>query len=317
MAVYRIGDILRMKREALGITREQLCELSGEFCSIQTLYRIESGKVKIKKNVYRKLMECMGELSERNYASVLVTDGRALNLKAKIYDHIVHREYKEAKEKLEQLEKEMIPDYVRNKQYLKEKKAYLAWVEGKITDEKYEQIIWENLKFTIPNLDKINIAEWPYNADELEMFFNLIKLYKNTNEINRAEELILKVKKSCEKRYMEEDYYISWHTFCIVELSMMMSINRNFKQAIKYCDEGMEEYKEQKIIGRVDSLLYDKAWNMELMIQDGIIEEKERELCKKLLVQAYYMCISQRLQKDADRVKNLCEKFYPGEIMLL
>ena len=33
MAVYRIGDILRMKREALGITREKLCEMSGEICS--------------------------------------------------------------------------------------------------------------------------------------------------------------------------------------------------------------------------------------------------------------------------------------------
>ena len=37
MAVYRIGDMLRMKREALGITREKLCELSEEACSPQTL----------------------------------------------------------------------------------------------------------------------------------------------------------------------------------------------------------------------------------------------------------------------------------------
>ena len=73
MAVYQIGDMLRMKREALGITREKLCELSEEVCSPQTLYRMECGKVKVKQNVYRKLMECMGELPERNYASVLVS----------------------------------------------------------------------------------------------------------------------------------------------------------------------------------------------------------------------------------------------------
>lgn len=66
MAVYRVGDILRMKREALGITREKLCELSGEACSPQTLYRMECGKVKVKQDVYRKLMECMGELPEKS-----------------------------------------------------------------------------------------------------------------------------------------------------------------------------------------------------------------------------------------------------------
>ena len=92
MAVYRIGDIIRMKREALGITREKLCELSEEACSSQTLYRMECGKVKVKKEIYRKLMEGMGELPERNYASVLVSNYKALNLKTfkMIYFTIIH-----------------------------------------------------------------------------------------------------------------------------------------------------------------------------------------------------------------------------------
>lgn len=37
MSNYRAGDIIRMTREFVGMSRE---ELSDEICSVQTLYRI-------------------------------------------------------------------------------------------------------------------------------------------------------------------------------------------------------------------------------------------------------------------------------------
>ena len=118
MAVYRIGDMLRMKREALEITREKLCELSEEACSPQTLYRMECGKVKVNQEVYRKLMECMGELPERNYASVLVSNYKALNLKTEVDVYLDFNEYEQAEKKLEELEQFLDSEYVRNKQYI-------------------------------------------------------------------------------------------------------------------------------------------------------------------------------------------------------
>ena len=53
------------------------------------------------------------------------------------------------------------------------------------------------------------------------------------------------------------------------------------------------------------------------MIQKGIVEKKERESCKRLLVQAYYLSISQGMEHSAERIKRLCEHFYPGEITLI
>lgn len=316
MAVYRIGAILRMKREALGITREELCEFSGELCSVQTLYRMENGLVKIKPKVYKKLMECMGELSERNYASVLVKDYRMLNLKTEIQYHIAHREYKKAEEKLKKLEKGMNTEYVRNKQYLMKEKAYVAWVEGKITNEEYEKILWEALKMTIPSLEKIDIAEWPYNEQGTELLFRLIMLYVNFNR-EEAENLALKLKNSCERKYMEEDYYISRHTVCLVELSKLMSMKKNHERAIVYSKVGIEEYRKQEQLGLINSLLYDTVWNRDLMMRTDETIKKEREHCKKLLVQAYYLCVSQKLVHESERIKKLCENFYPGEIKLL
>ena len=155
MAVYRIGDVIRMKREALGITREKLCELSGEVCSVQTLYRIECGKVKVKREVYKTLMRCMNQLPERNYASIVVNNQSSLNLKSEIQTHMFYKEYELAEQKLSELEKDMIPNYIRNKQYLLEKKATLQFQKQEITTEEYEEKLWEALRYTIPNVDNM------------------------------------------------------------------------------------------------------------------------------------------------------------------
>lgn len=320
MAVYRIGDILRMKREALGITREKLCELSEEACSPQTLYRMECGKVKIKQDVYRKLMECMGELQERNYASVLVTNYKALNLKTEIQVHLVNREYEQAEKKLEELEHFLVDDYVRNKQYLLEIKSKLAYYKGQISSEEHLANLWKALQYTIPSIDKIELEQWPYNNEEFDIIFAIANSYSRMKQREQEEKVLLQLKESIEKKYMDEDYYVSWHTPCLMNLSQLMSIQKQHEKSIEYCMKGVEESKKQLVLGFVYNLLYDLAWNTENLIQKGIIEKKERESCKRLLVQAYYLSQAQNIEhdaSDAERLKRLCEYFYPGEITLI
>ena len=185
MAVYRIGNVIRMKREALGITREKLCELSGEVCSVQTLYRIECGKVKVKQEVYKTLMRCMNQLPERNYASIVVNNQASLNLKSEIQTHMFYKEYELAEQKLSELEKDMIPNYIRNKQYLLEKKATLQFQKQEITAEEYEEKLWEALRYTIPNVDNIKLEDWPYNEEEFEILIQIAHAYQNKRQQQR------------------------------------------------------------------------------------------------------------------------------------
>lgn len=320
MAVYRIGDMLRMKREALGITREKLCELSEEICSPQTLYRMECGKVKVKQEVYRKLMECMGELPERNYASVLVSNYKALILKTEIQVHLVYREYEEAEKKLEELEQFLDSEYVRNQQYLLEIKSKLAYYKGQISLEKLVENLWMALRYTISGVGKIELKKWPYNNEEFDILFAIANNYSRMKQREQEKNILLQLKESVEKKYMDEDYYVSWHMPCLMKLSQLMSIRNQHEKSIEYCMQGVAESKKQLVLGVVFNLLYDLAWNRENLIQKGIIEKKERESCKRLLVQAYYLCQAQNTEhdaNDAERIKRLCEYFYPGEITLI
>lgn len=317
MAVYRIGDILRMKREALGITREKLCELSEEVCSPQTLYRMECGKVKVKQDVYRKLMECMGELPERNYASVLVSNYIELNLKYEIQMRLARGEYEQVEKKLEELKKYLDDSYVRNQQFLLEIKSEVDYRNQKITIEEYLENLLTALQYTIPNIDKAEVEKWPLNCEEFDIIIKITNIYGQMKQREKEEKLVLQLIENTEKRYMDENFYVWRHEKCYVELSQLMCIKQQHEISIKYCVEGVKESKEQRILGNVYDLLYDLAWNGEKLIQKGVLEKKERESYKKLLVQAYYLSISQGMEHSGERIKRLCEYFYPGEITLI
>ena len=314
MAVYRIGNVIRMKREALGITREKLCELSGEVCSVQTLYRIECGKVKVKREVYKTLMRCMNQLPERNYASIVVKNQASLNLKSEIQTHIFYKEYELAEQKLLKLEKDMIPNYIRNKQYLLERKATLQFQKKEITTEEYVEKLWEALRYTIPNVDNIKLEDWPYNEEEFEILVQLVHAYRDKKD--KKEELLLKLKKNVERHYMEEKYYISWHTWILNTLSGLMCSTKRYEDSLNYCKQGIEELKRQRLISHEHGFLYDMVWSIERQIQQGICLEKERETCKKFLMQAYYLSIAQKESVYSERIKRLWERYYSGETIL-
>ncbi len=307
MAVYRMREVIRMKRKALGLTREKLCELSGEICSPQTLYRIEYGKVKVKGEVYKKLMECMGQLPERNYTSIIVSNYPYLNLKSEIQAHIFYKEYALAEQKLLKLEQEMNVEYVRNKQYLLEKKATIQFQKQEITKEEYLETLWEALRYTIPNVDNIDLVNWPYNEEEFEILIQVAHAYQNKRQ--QKEELLLKLKANVEQRYMEEKYYVIWHTLILFMLSQLMCIKKQYEMSLAYCKQGIEELKSQRLTSYEHSFLHDIVWSMERQIQQGIRPEKEQEICEKFLIQAYYLSIAQKESIYSERIKKLYEKY--------
>ena len=65
MANYNAGDVIRLMRNAAGMSQE---ELSDGICSVETLSRIENGKHKIKQSTYAALMEKMERDTRKNYA---------------------------------------------------------------------------------------------------------------------------------------------------------------------------------------------------------------------------------------------------------
>lgn len=360
MAVYRLGDMIRMRREALGLTQDKLVEIydakesgeenaekkklesalkkkkneednkNNEICSTQVLRRIENGGVgRAKTEVFRKLMMKMGALPGRSYASLLVTECRALNLRSEIRECIRQREYEQAEKKLQRLETMMVPGYPRNEQYLMEKKTILLLKKGETSAEECLKILFNALRCTIPMLDKIDIAEWPLNTNEFDIISDIVNAYQLIEDREKELEFLLKLKKNIERKYTDRGYYVAVHMRALEGLSQWMCMSRQHEKSIEYCKTGLEECRKQRILGHVYSFLYDIAWNRENMIREGIFPKektaemretfikKERAFCKKQLVQAYYLSVAQGDLHGSERIKKLYECFYPEEIKLL
>lgn len=84
-ANYRAGDIIRLMRNASGLTQEQLSE---RVCSVETLSRIENGKHSVKKNTYAQLMAKMERDTRKNYALCTSADMELLEERIWVEDTI-------------------------------------------------------------------------------------------------------------------------------------------------------------------------------------------------------------------------------------
>lgn len=348
MAIYQIADMIRMRRKALNWTQEELIQIynageesedtsgkknsdqNNEICSVQVLHRIENGEVqRVKLDVYRDLMKKFGLLPERMYASLMVTDTKALNLKIDIDTYFYVDNYERSEKKLQKLEIMMVAGYVRNEQYLMERRATLAYMERKISPEEYLKILWDALRLTIPMIDKIDIAEWPFNEEEFNILSGIGNAYHFMDEREKELEFLLKLKENVEKKYMDTDHYVVWHMRALNGLSKLACREREHKKSMEYCETGIRECKEQRILGEVYDFLYDIVWNKEQQIREGIFDhvesleerealiKKERASCKKMLVQAYDLSLAQCSIRKSERIKKLYEEFYPEEAKLL
>lgn len=352
MAVYRLGDMVRMRREALGMTQSELVQIyegkgaeeeqasamraeahgghKNEICSVQVLRRIENGGVgRVKIDVFRRLMIKMGVLPERIYASLLVTDCRALRLKSEIHVHMNRREYGEAEKKLKELEPMLVPDYPRNRQYQMAVKAKLAYKKGEMEAGEYLTMLLDALRYTVPKLDEIDIAGWPFNVNEFDILLEIANAYHSMKEKKAELEFLLKMKKNVERKYMDEDHYVVWHVCAMIGLSQLMCLTGQHEKSMEYCETGIEECRKQRILGDVFRFLYDIVWNRETLISKGMFSEnqpfeqqeaaikKERAFCRKQLVQGYYLSVAQGDIYEAERIKRLYERNYPKAVKLL
>lgn len=145
--VFCISDVLRTRREMLGMSQEELCE---GICSVKTLRRAERGETNMQTAALGLLMERLG-LSGEAERTEIVTDSREAQIALQqltIYES--NYEIEHTRQVLEQI-KEMIPmEHPSNRQFVLETEAYLDFWEKLLSREKYVEAIKRALECTLP-----------------------------------------------------------------------------------------------------------------------------------------------------------------------
>ena len=144
---YCISDVIRRRREMLGLTKKKLCE---GVCSEKTIGRLEANKTKPQIEVVRRLFEKMNLSGEYQRWQIVTNDVRAFPIYDEIGRSVNNRDFEKISNLLISLEKYVPMSNPINKQYKERIEVIVACRQGKISKDEAKRELLEILEYTIP-----------------------------------------------------------------------------------------------------------------------------------------------------------------------
>lgn len=300
MGRYRLGDIIRMTRKSLSITQEQLSE---DICSVETLSRIETGKQNPSRDVYELLMERMGRVRNRAYSILSVSDFKVLEKMQLFEEAILSYDYHRAEYILEEIMKKPGNTNL-DKQFMIRAKSLIDYRMGRIsTDEFLEELI-KAIRITIPKFGDISLVNWPLTYNETNIILNISTAYAEKQDYQKGINILEEAYSAIKKSYMDEEFRITMQVIILNNLSKWYGLLGDHQKAIDVSIEGLKLCKEYKISSVLPNLLYSYAWNMEQLIDKGVLSKENKRECINLLKQAYYISCAVQYPYGEQFLKN-------------
>ena len=144
--IFSMKDVLRIRREMLGLTQEQLCE---GICSVKSLRRAEKGQTDMQRETLKKVLNRLGLSGQMQWSRLITSDREAIRMAEELADYINDRKFSVASKQLESLKSRIDLDIPQNKQYFLEKQALLEFEQGKVTREEFVKMEKEALECTL------------------------------------------------------------------------------------------------------------------------------------------------------------------------
>lgn len=277
---YCISDVIRRRREMLGLTKKKLCE---GVCSEKTIGRLEVNKTKPQLAVVRRLFEKMNLSGEYQRWQIVTDDVRVFP----IYDDIGrcanNCDFDKTKNLLEQLEKYVSMKNPINRQFRERIEVNLEYGQGMITKKEASDRLKRILNYTIPYQIAVTHNEKYLTNAEILCLLKIAVYSKEMGE-NSALEMLINM---CEQ--IEQEDIISEHiSLCEI---VMTNIANIYGSMGKYSLSNLVSVKIMKeciYCYRMNVLefnLYNIAWNTgeckkkNIPIKQGYQEKDYLNMC--------------------------------------
>lgn len=251
-----IGDVIRIRREMLGMKRE---ELADGICSVRTLMRMELKQSKSHMPIVRELFERLGLCEEYTRSTVITSDRETMLLAEQVSWYINERDLENLEKSLNELEKRLNMDIPYNKQVIMRSRSLLELYQGKINTEEFVKKVLSALEYTLSWEMIVKNRECYMTDEEMACLVNVMA-YINDKE----KTYIIKVLENfCDKCIKEEtvSVYISMYEFIMTILASYYGDIGDYdksdavgKRVLKDC----MKYRRMKLI---ENNLYNNLWN--------------------------------------------------------
>lgn len=278
MATFRFGFVIKKRREDLRLTQE---DLADGICSVPTLSRIENGERMPTKAHFDMLVQRLG-LSDTILDSLVdERDFHLHELKYRIRQAIIEKRPIEAGKLLHEYEESLYSPSNIDEQFLILYQV-IIFAKNFSTEEiqkKLEEAIYLTCpKFAVHHLPKL------LSYEEISILNNLAINYAQTDQLDRAIEILYHVKRYYENHIVNPEEALRTQPMTLYNLSKCLGMAKRYNECISVCDEGI---RIAKTTGRCSALamtLYNRAWSLAKRNQDGDIS-----LAKTYAEQAAYV----------------------------
>lgn len=299
MSNYRAGDIIRLTREYVGMSRE---ELSDGICSPQTLYRLELGKTRVKKDLYARLMAKMERVPEKNYAVCVGKNMELLEERELLEDAMRDYDYEKADEYLKKL-KEKADDNLITKQYVLKAEALLDYYckrsDGEETIKKLEKAI----RITLPDYEKCLQKKFPFTEQEIMNLMSLANAFAHTAKYDKAITIYRKLLECLDMEYILGEYVGHMKMIIMRNLSLAYFYIEKCEEALELNERCLELAKGNNEGREYHILLSDKAAIILKQVEKGKRDRMDIELTRKYLRQSYYLAAARGDEKSIEVYK--------------
>jgi len=297
-----------MTREYVGISRE---ELSDGICSPQTLYRLEYGKTRVKKDLYARLMAKMERVPEKNYAVCIGKNMELLDERELLEKAMREYDFEKADKILEEL-KEKADDNLITRQYVLKAEALLDYYCKRSDGEETIKKLEEAIRVTLPEYEKCLQKKFPFTEQEIMNLMSLANAYFHMEKYEKAISIYQKLLECLNMEYIFGEYVDYMQRLIMRNLSLAYLETKRYEEAMELNDKCLKLAKEKNDGRDYHVLLSDKAAIILSQIKNGERGVSDRELAKKYLRQSYFLAAAKGGEKPAEIYRKAYVKEFEG-----
>lgn len=298
-AAYCIGDVIRRRREMLGLTKKELCK---GICSEKTIGRLEAKKTKPQIDIVRQLFERLNLSGEYQRWQIVTKDIKAFSIVGKIIQCANNRDFKNTQEYLNELGQYASMENPINRQYKERIEVNLKLRQGLISKEGARIQLEKILAYTIPPQTAIKEGEKYLTNVEIQCLLD-IAINMGKSQMNQFYDALVEL---CNQ--LENDDGITEH-IAVWEL-IMTNVANTFGDMGRYDESDLLSLRVIKEsiqcyrMSLIELNLYFRIWNHnERMKKNILVEQGYNE--KQYLRKCITLC---QLNKNKFREMILKEK---------
>lgn len=267
MSIFQFGSVIRMRREELSLTQE---DLADGICAVTTLSRIENGERMPTQNHLEMLMQRLGYSDTLVDSFVSEHEFRAHQLKYQIRQNFITGCTEQSRALLDEFKK-LNPNPTQISCQFILLHEVLLYPERYSAEERLAKLE-EAMKLTCPNYQSGKMPQ-ALTYEEIILLNNIAVCNAQFGNRRSAIILLYRLKEYYETKIVNVEEALRTQAMTLYNLSKMLGLEGRYDECIEVCDCGIKLAQKTGRCQLFSKTLFNRAWALLKRGADGDLEK--------------------------------------------